>query len=127
MMSYKNTFIRVAEDCPVETGVIPVSARELRPHMCFNSNCFPESPISTTMRNCCMRFMCGISKSLRRSGCGGGRRFGMNCSPKTTLVCGPRCCPSVMAGESITTMRERLPYTAGNLRNMTILFQAVTK
>ncbi|SES98447.1 DUF6157 family protein [Paenibacillus sp. NFR01] len=27
-MSYTNTFIRVAEDCPVETGVIPVSGRE---------------------------------------------------------------------------------------------------
>ncbi|MNC20276.1 hypothetical protein D3C76_86100 [compost metagenome] len=26
-MSYTDTFIRVAADCPVETGVIPVSAR----------------------------------------------------------------------------------------------------
>ncbi|UQZ36032.1 hypothetical protein C2I18_22370 [Paenibacillus sp. PK3_47] len=30
-MSYTDTFIRVAEDCPVETGVIPVSARPLPP------------------------------------------------------------------------------------------------
>lgn len=30
-MSYTNTFIRVAEDCPEETGVTPMSCRTLPP------------------------------------------------------------------------------------------------
>ncbi|QSF46767.1 DUF6157 family protein [Paenibacillus tianjinensis] len=30
-MSYINTFIRVSADCPVETGVVPVTSRPLPP------------------------------------------------------------------------------------------------
>lgn len=43
-MSYTDTFIRVAEDCPVETGIIPVSPRPLPPAHVIQYGLLAEAP-----------------------------------------------------------------------------------
>jgi hypothetical protein len=43
-MSYIDTFIRVAEDCPVEMGITPVSERPLLPAHVIQYNLLAGSP-----------------------------------------------------------------------------------
>lgn len=43
-MSYTDTFIRIAEDCPVETGTIPVSDRLLPPAHVIQYHLLADSP-----------------------------------------------------------------------------------
>ncbi|AIQ51992.1 DUF6157 family protein [Paenibacillus sp. FSL R7-0331] len=43
-MSYINTFIRVSEDCPVETGTVPVSAKALPPAHLIQFELLADSP-----------------------------------------------------------------------------------
>ncbi|GIP54042.1 MULTISPECIES: DUF6157 family protein [Paenibacillus] len=43
-MSYTNTFIRVSPDCPAETGIVPVSAKESKPVHVIQYELLTEHP-----------------------------------------------------------------------------------
>lgn len=47
-MSYTNTFIRVAEDCPSETGIAPVSGRPLPPAHVIQFHLLADAPYRYT-------------------------------------------------------------------------------
>ncbi|WP_340022601.1 DUF6157 family protein [Paenibacillus sp. FSL K6-1096] len=47
-MSYTDTFIRVSEDCPSETGIVPVSGRTLPPAHVIQYHLLAESPYRYT-------------------------------------------------------------------------------
>lgn len=121
-MSCIHTFIRVSEDCPVETGVAPAASRPLPPAHVIQYELLANAPYKYTHEELLyevhVRHMCAISKFPRKSGAPARTRYGQSCLPGSLPVCGHLFFRRNSIGAYIIKERAKSRSTPKNRRNM---------
>lgn len=120
-MSYTNTFIRVSPDCPAETGIVPVSAKESKPVHVIQYELLTEHPYKFDYP--ALLFETHIRHKQISAEVIQEREQEIRddlFSKNTPAFVHPRC-PRSTVGVSITTRMGKLPSTAWILTNTSAL------
>lgn len=125
-MSYSNTFIRVAADCPVETGVIPVSSKPQLPAHIIQYELLADCPYRYTHEELLYEVHVRHKQIPEEERTSRRAELWAELFSKSIPASVPPCCPSAMAGVSIMMLRAGSPFTPWNPRNTTGLFPGQT-